>query len=453
MAIEPVDHQSSPVSPSPAGATPPRRSGLWRLIKWLVFLAVVVLGIGWIWHHFHAAPQAGGHGGGKGQGRRGGLAPGQVMPVQASKLVAGDLNIYVTALGSVVPLNAVTVNTRVGGQLMSVNFAEGQEVHQGDVLLQIDPRPYQVVLTQNQGQLTRDQALLATARLDLGRYQQLIKSASISQQQLDDQISLVHQYEGTVKSDQGLVDSAKLNLEYCRVLAPVSGRLGLRLVDPGNIVQANGTAIVTINQFKPIYVSYAIPEDQVQSVLKQVHGGQRLRVDAFDRAQQNLLATGELSSLDNSIDPTTGTLKMKAKFGNDSENLYPNQFVNVRMLVETQHNTTLLPSAAIQRGSKGTFVYVVNPDSTVTASPVKLGAVDGDNTGVISGVNAGDQVVFDGADKLKDGAKVRVIDPKARDIGNDAAMSGATAKGGWGGHHGGGHHHHGGDQSQAPAAS
>lgn len=401
VAIE--NHSSQPNTPQAP------KSGWKRALKWIVLALIVAVILIFTWRHFHAGKdaQAGG------QGKRGGKN--QVMPVQVKTLTTGDLNIYINALGSVVPRSSVVVHPRVDGELISVNFTEGQTVQKGDLLLQIDPRPYQVALTQAEGQLAKDQAALLSARQDLARYQSLVKEGSISKQQLDQQTALVNQAEGAVKSDQGQVAGARLNLSYCQVTAPVSGKLGLRQVDVGNIVRASdANGVVVINQFQPIDVTYAIPEDQVQSVLKQVHAGNSLQVSAFDRAQKNVLDTGKLRSLDNQIDPTTGTLKFKAEFANQANNLFPNQFVNVRMLVETQKNVTLLPSAAIQRGVNGTFVFVVNTDSSVIARPVTLGAVDGDNTAVLTGVNAGERVVLDGADKLKDGSKVKVIDPNAK---------------------------------------
>ncbi len=409
VAIE--NHSSQPNTPQAP------KSGWKRALKWIVF-ALVVLGLLiFTWRHFHVAKDSGPAGE---QGKRGGKN--QIMPVQVKTLVAGDLNVFINALGSVVPRSSVIVHPRVDGELISVNFTEGQTVQKGDLLLQIDPRPYQVALTQAEGQLAKDQAALLSAKQDLSRYQSLVKEGSISKQQLDQQIALVNQAEGTVKSDQGLVNGARLNLSYCRVTAPVSGRLGLRQVDVGNIVHSSdANGVVVINQFQPIDVTYAIPEDQVQSVLKQVHSGNTLPVSALDRAQKTVLDSGKLRSLDNQIDPTTGTLKFKAEFANQANNLFPNQFVNVRMLVETQKNVTLLPSAAIQRGVKGTFVYVVNTDSTVNARPITLGAIDGDNTAVLSGVKVGERVVLDGADKLKDGGKVKVIDHNALTPVDEAA--------------------------------
>lgn len=405
--LDPENHAPKPSSPQ---APQPSKSGWMRALKWIVFTLIVIVILVFTWRHFHPvkdADQA------DGQGKRGGKN--MIMPVQVKTLTAGDLNVFINALGSVVPRSSVVVNPRVDGELISVNFTEGQAVKKGDLLLQIDPRPYQVALTQAEGQLAKDQAALLSARQDLSRFQLLVKEGSISKQQFDQQIALVTQAEGTVKSNQGLVSGARLNLSYCQVRAPVSGRLGLRQVDVGNIVRASdANGVVVINQFQPIDVSYAIPEDQVQSVLKQVHAGKTLTVSALDRAQKNVLDTGKLRSLDNQIDPTTGTLKFKAEFANQANNLFPNQFVNIRMLVETQKNVTLLPSSAIQRGVKGTFVYVVNSDSTVNARPITLGAIDGDHTAVLSGVEVGERVVLDGADKLKDGGKVKVIDSNVK---------------------------------------
>jgi multidrug efflux system membrane fusion protein len=418
MSLEPQLGTPSPLDP--------KTHSTWKkVLKWMLFLAVVLVVIVFTWRHFHPANAVGHEG--KGLGKRGG-GSNQVMPVQATTLKSGDLHIFIDALGSVVPRSSVVVHPRVDGELMSVNFTEGQVVRKGDLLVQIDPRSYQIVLTQAEGQLAKDRATLAGAQQDLIRYQSLIKNGSVSQQQLDQQVALVNQYKGTLKSDQGQVDAANLNLNYCRVTAPVSGRLGLRLVDAGNIVRASdANGVVVINQFQPIDVTYAIPEDRVQSVLKQVNAGNILQVSALDRAQQNVLDSGKLKSLDNQIDATTGTLKFKAEFANQANNLYPNQFVNIRMLVEIQHHVTLLPSAAIQRGVKGTYVYVVNAESTVTARPITLGAVDGDNTAVLSGVSAGERVVFDGADKLKDGGKVKVIDPNVTTSTSDASAEPSSA--------------------------
>jgi membrane fusion protein, multidrug efflux system len=417
MSLEPpIDHNATTSQP----ALQTSRSSWKKALMRLVFLGLLILLVFSTWRHFHSNAGAD-HGQGKAKHSGASGAP-KIIAVQVKTVVAGDLGIAIDALGTVVPRNSVTVHPRVDGQLISVNFTEGQVVKKGDLLMQIDPRPYQIILTQAEGQLVKNRATLAGAEQDLVRYQSLAKNGSISQQQVDQQITLVNQYKGILKSDQGQVDAANLNLTYCRVTAPVGGRLGLRLVDPGNMVRSSDpTGVVVINQFEPIDVTFSIAEDKVQRVLKQMHTGKVLHVKAFDRAQLNVLDSGHLNSVDNQIDPTTGTLKFKAAFANQANNLFPNQFVNIRMLVETQHHVTLLPSVAIQRGVKGTYVYVVKPDSTVVARVVTLGAADGDNTAVLTGLNVGERVVFDGADKLKDGGKVRVINSQSRGSSQDTS--------------------------------
>lgn len=399
-------------------------------------LSLLLLG-GFGWYHWHQANSGGAAGAGSansgGPGGKGGKGMSRgPMPVQAKQAVSGDLRVYLPGLGTVTPLNNTTVHSRVDGELLKVYFTEGQKVEAGDLLAQIDPRAFQVQLTQAEGQLAKDQATLANAKQDLARYQTLIKEDSISQQQVDQQAAAVRQAEGAVKADQGAVDNARLQLSYARITAPVSGKLGLRQVDQGNIVHASDSnGLVTINQVNPIYVVFTIPEDNLPAVLAQVHQGNTLPVEAWDRGQKIKLDSGKLLSMDNQIDSTTGTVKLKAVFENKDDNLFPNQFVNVRMLVQTQANATLLPTAAIQRGAKGTFVFVVNADNTVTARPVTLGPVDGDNVSITDGIKPGENVVFDGADKLKDGGKVNVVVP------------GAAAPAGQGGAHSGkGQHRH-----------
>ena len=315
---------------------------------------------------------------------------------------------YLTGLGSVSAFYTDSVKTRVDGELVEVNFKEGQYVNKGDLLVVIDPRPYQVQLEQAQATLFKDQASLRDAKLNYERYKGLLEnSGAMSQQQVDTQRATVDQLEGTVRMDQAAVDNAKLNLTYCHITSPISGRVGLRLVDPGNIVHAtdtNGLAVIT--QLQPITVVFTIPEDSLPRVMKKLHAGERLTVEAYDREQRNKLATGYLLTADNQIDPTTGTVRLKAKFDNEDGVLFPNQFVNARLLLDVKKGATVVPSAAIQRGTQGSYVFVVKPDQTVAARPITVGPSQGDDTAVESGITPGDLVVVDGADKLKDGAKV-----------------------------------------------
>jgi multidrug efflux system membrane fusion protein len=391
-----------PVPPSRPPAPAARRRSPW-LWLWIALAVLVVLAAVF----YLTRPKADAPGKGKGKG-----AHALVMPVIGATAVQGDIGVYETGLGTVTPLTTVTLQARVTGQLMKINFTEGQFVKKGDLLIEIDERPFQVALDQAQGQLLHDQALLDNAKIDLQRYQTLWAQDSIPQQTLATQQALVTQDEGTVKTDQGAVDNAKLNIAYCRVASPIDGRVGLRLVDEGNMVSANATSLLVINQITPITVVFTLAEDAVPAVMQKLNAGTKLAVDAFDRAQAHRLAEGSLLTVDNQIDPTTGTLRMKAIFANTDGQLFPNQFVNARLLVEMKHGVILVPQEAIQRGTQNaTYVYVVqNPsdakNQTVAMRQVEIGTVEGDQAEVTKGIAAGEVVVIDGVDKLQEGGKV-----------------------------------------------
>jgi len=345
---------------------------------------------------------------GRGKGGSGGMGMGNfVVPVVVATAQRGDLPVYFNGLGTVTAFNTVTVRSRVDGQIINVAFKEGQYVHEGDLLVQIDPRPFQVQLEQAEGQLAKDQAQRKDAEVNLGRYQLLFKEGVIPQQQLDTQAALVGQFDGSIKSDQSQVDNAKLQLTYCRITAPISGRVGLRLIDPGNIVHAtDANGLIVIAQLQPIAVLFSLPQDDLPQVNAKLRAGVQLNVDAFDRDDTQKIASGKLLTIDNQIDPTTGTYKLKSIFNNADNALFPNQFVNVHLLVDTKHDLTIVPAPAIQRGPQGTYVYAVGSDNTVKIRPVTIAQTTGNRIGLSSGVNAGDIVVIDGQDKLQDGSKV-----------------------------------------------
>jgi multidrug efflux system membrane fusion protein len=346
-----------------------------------------------------------------GASKHGGGATSKIRVIGAT-VIKGDIGVYLTGLGSVTSMNTVTVKTRVDGQLMKVLFAEGQMVKESDLLVQIDARPYEAQLAQYKAQLEHDQALLDNAKIDLQRYQTLWSQDSIPQQQLATQAALVKQDQGTVDSDQALINATQLNITYCNIAAPISGRIGLRLVDQGNMVHAaDTTGLLVITQIQPITVVFTIPEDSIQPVISKLNAGQQLGVDAYDRNGKKKLAQGTLLTVDNQIDQTTGTLKLKAIFPNEDNSLFPNQFVNTRLLVEMKKEVTIVPVAAIQHGTQDTFVYKVNTDkntqtSAVAMKSVVVGTIDGDNAEIQSGVSPGDVVVIDGVDKLQNDSKV-----------------------------------------------
>lgn len=412
--------------------TPPRTTKSPRLPRsgrrWLWLLAVAILGAGtwYLWPKGGSTPFAAGTAPPKG-GKKGGSG---VVPVVAAKARKGNIGVYIAGLGSVTPIYTVTVKSRVDGQLMKIHYNEGDLVHEGDLLLEIDPRPYQVMLEQYEGQLARDQATLDNAHVDLDRYQKLLAQNAIPEQQLATQRATVAQSEGVVKSDQGQIDSAKLNLVYCNIRAPITGRIGLRLVDPGNIVHATDTnGLLVITQVQPISVIFTMAEDDLNVVLRKLAAGQHLTAEAWDRANTAKIGAGTLATVDNQIDPTTGSLRLRANFDNSANLLFPNQFVNVRLLVEEKTGVTLVNRAVVQRTTTSTYVFAVKDDRTVTVRPVTEGVSEGDNTEITSGVSPGDVLVMTGVDKLQEGTPVTV--QMADD--QTGGRSGAPAGGGSGG--------------------
>jgi multidrug efflux system membrane fusion protein len=351
---------------------------------------------------------------------------GMAVAVGTATVAKHNVTLELTALGTVNSTYTVTVHSRVDGQLVKVHFTEGQLVKQGQLLAELDPRPYEAALTQAQGQLLRDQALLRNAELDLARYRQLLAQNSIAKQQVDTQDALVRQYEGTVKLDQGAVDNARLQLDYSRIAAPVAGRVGLRLIDPGNIVHSgDATGLVVITQNQPINVLFALPEVSLDQVLQAMRQNNALAVEAWDRDNRSKLSDGKLLAIDNQLNVATGTVNLKARFANDRQQLFPNQFVNVRLQLGTRPDTITVPTVALQLGKNGSYVYIVNADQTVSIAKVVTGPASGDSTVIEQGLQAGQVVVIDGLDKLREGAKVKVIDRAAQ----NAAAAAAAGKG------------------------
>lgn len=414
----------NPGQPSPSPSPSRSRGSILRRWWFWVLVAALAAGGGYKYWSKKKAEQEqmsamggpGGPGGRPGPGGPGARRPGagafagQTMPVGVAKARVQDVDVFLNGLGAVTPTATATVRARVDGQLMKLHYKEGQVVKAGELLAEIDPRSLQAALTQAEGQLARDRALLSSARLDLKRYQTLLSQDSIASQQVDTQAALVKQYEGTVKADEGSVASARLQLSFTRVIAPISGRLGLRQADVGNNVTTSDTnGLVIITQLQPITAIFSIPEDNIPKVLQQLQSGRKLPAQAWDREQKKKLADGVLLTIDNVVDSTTGTVKLKAQFPNTDYALFPSQFVNIRLQLNTEQGATVIPTAAIQRGAKGLFVYVVKEDNTVTVRPVKTGPVQDDLTVITDGVAAGETVVIDGIDRLREGAKVEAV--------------------------------------------
>ena len=406
---------ANPMGPNPSGERPLGGESGSKGHRWLWIVALaVVIAVGfWYFHGSRSSTEAQGPGGpggaaaGKGQGRQGAGAGGFVVPVVVASAQRGDLPVYFNGLGTVTAFNTVTVRSRVDGQITKINFQEGQFVHQGQDLVDIDSRPFQVQLEQAEGQLAKDQAQLRDVQVNYERFQLLYKEGVIPKQQVDTQGAQVGQFEGSIKGDQGAIDSAKLQIVYSHVTAPISGRVGLRLVDVGNIVHAtDSTGLLVITQLQPIAVIFSLPQDQLPQVASRLQRGEQLVVDAYDRDDTTKIESGKLLTIDNQIDTTTGTYKLKSVFSNDRNTLFPNQFVNVHLLADVKRNLVIVPAPAIQRGPQGTYVYVVQSGNTAKIQSVTIAQSTADKVGLSAGVNPGDSVVVDGQDKLQDGSKI-----------------------------------------------
>jgi len=443
-----VDHQDVPAQhlAAPPSSRKPKKRGL----IWVVFLLMVAGVAGYaVWRASHPAAVVRGAGGGG--GGRGGAQLGPV-PVVVSKVTRSSIPVFLNGLGNVTAFYTVTVKSRVDGQIMKVDFNEGDLVHEGQVLIEIDPRPYQVQLELAEGTLARDQAMLNNAKLDLQRYQTLLAQDAIPKQQLDTQTALVAQYEGNIKQDTANIDSAKLNLTYAKVTAPITGVVGLRQVDPGNIVHASDTnGMIVITQLQPISVLFTIPEDNLPQVTQKLRAGAHLPVDAYNRDNSKKVASGMLVTLDNQIDSTTGTSKLKAVFNNTDNALFPQQFVNIRLLVDTLGNQQVVPNVAVQNGQQGSFIYVVDDDSRVHLKTVRVGIATETSSQILGGVSDGDRVVVDGTDRLIEGARVRVR--KAGELDNPPGFDPTAGGGGGGGKRGGKGKKGGGNSKKGPGGA
>jgi len=393
-----------------------RRKKIWWIIAGIALLALIVIGA----RYRAAAPPTAGRGGLNGP-----------LTVGVASVTSGDIPITINALGTVTPLATVTVHPQINGPLVKIAFTEGQMVKRGDLLVLIDPRPYQAAVDQAAGQLKRDQAALANAKVDLDRYKTLLAQNSVSDQTYATQVATVAQDEATVATDRGALEAAQLNLDYCRITSPVAGLVGLRQVDIGNLMQANTTTIVVVTQMQPMSVLFTVPEDSLAEILQRLRSGQNLSVDAYDRSLTNKIASGTLSNADNEIDTTTGTLKLRAQFDNSKFELFPSQFVNVRLLLNTLHDAIVVPGAAMQQGASGSYVYVVNADSTVSMRGVTPGPSSGDLVSISKGLRTGERVVVDGADQLRDGAHV-IVPGASPAAGSSSGSGGHTHRQGGG---------------------
>ncbi len=426
MSSETVNRPGAPTPTAEAPQTPKPHARWGKRVVLIILLAVAAAAFVF-WQRGNSASAGSVAVPAKSQKKGGGATP-----VVAARAYKGSIGVYYPGYGSVTPIYTVTVKSRVDGQLMAIHYKEGDLVHEGDLLLELDPRPYQAALEQAEGQLIKDQAMLDNARVDLDRYDKLLKQNAIQEQIYATQIATVHQAEGAVRTDQGVIDMDKVNLNYCKITSPITGRIGLRLVDPGNIVHASDTnGLLVITQIQPISALFPLAEDQLPVVLRKLNAGQHLRTDAYDRADHQKLATGTLTSVDNQIDPSTGTLRLRATFDNKDNSLFPNQFVNVHLLVEEKSGVTLIPTAAIQRTSTTEYVWVVKDDSTVTDRSITEGVTQGDATEITSGIAPGEVVVMTGVDRLVEGAQVRaqIADEQpAATSGQPAARSGGKKK-------------------------